>query len=293
MSLIIRVMLLVGLSLIFSGCEEGGVVSGRLVYTDRSNHLGEIDFTSDGGVRRFLYQGEGISTVSTLTEVDESRVIFDSCSMGNCDLKSLSLGDENVTHLREGRYPVYVRSHDSLFFFSDLEGVERWLVAAPLDDLSNVTKVAKAPIKSVKAGIVSQSMVTPVVPVSDEKVIFVGEDGWLWSYSFSNNVVARTKFKDCRPILWRKKESQLLCATWDMWEVFLLDLKSGYRMRLEELDDAHGFVYAEGSDSLVYGKMQPEYIILEAHDIFMYEFSSGKETRIYKDAYMAGGLWFD
>lgn len=291
---IFNVFLLVYIVLCMA-CHAGENMNakGQLVYTSGDGSINAIDFSSPDYNISLLYRSKEVAAIDHLTIVNNDAILFGECPIaGRCAIKQYSVGTGDSSFLRTGRLPGYISNHDRLFFYDRGPDGNSWLLSASLKNLNDAIKIiAKEPeLKTLPNGI-KQSITMPVIQISNDEILFVGEDGQLWRYNIANQELISMNISDCRPILWRERRNQLLCSDWDTWSLFLLDISTKNIIEMPELKGGYSFVYIPNSDSLVFGRTRSKYFVGEAYDIFQYSFVDKKENKIKKDSHIAAGVW--
>ena len=294
MNYFLNILLVSTLVLSICDADESVNINGQLIYTDGGSSVNAISWGSSGCRFSSLYKNEEISAIDHLTRVNSDAVLFGECNvMGDCVIRRYSLDAKQGGVIRTGRMPSYISNHDKLFFYDESFDGKKWLFMAPLGDVKNAEKIFEEPKWMTLPSGINQSVAMPVTQISNDEVIFVGEDRQLWLYDITNSELVPMDIGDCRPILWRNDRDQLLCSDWDTWDMFLLDIRSKGKVDLPGLKGAYGFVYIPSSDALIYGRTRSRFVVGEAYDIFFYSFSNQKEKRIKKDFHLAGGVWIE
>jgi len=267
--------------------------NGKFVFTDGSSTINAIDFSSSEFSTSTIFKSKEVGAINHLIRVDSNTILFGECPISReCVLRQYSIDVGKSEVLRTGRLPSYLPNHKRLFFYDKASDGSNWLYETALDNITEVKKVAKEPSKKVLPNGVKQSVSVPVVQVSNNEIIYVGDDKQLWLYNIIDKKRESTEIKNCRPILWREKHNQLLCSDWETWTPFLLDLNTKRKVKISELKEAYGFAYIKESDTLIYGKTRLKAMVDETYDIFLYSFQNKEEKRIKKNTHLASGVWF-
>lgn len=273
---------------------ENMKTKGKFVYTDGSSAINTIDFSSSDLHTSSLYKSIEVGSINHLTRISSNEVLFGECPItSKCIIKQKSIDHGEAVALRAGRLPSYILNHDKLFFYDTESDGSNWLFEIALNSKKGAVKIAKEPIKKTLPNGIKQSISIPVIQISNDSIVYVGEDTQLWQYNIVTKEKAPIKINDCRPILWREKYNQLLCSDWETWSPFLLDLNTKRKTEISILKGAYGFVYNMENDALVYGKTRLKAMVDEAYDIFLYSFIDKNEKRIVKDSHIATGVWLE
>lgn len=291
-----RIFVVLFCSIVFYAASTVGEtmsVNGKLIYTTGGGNINAINFNPDGFNALSLYKSVEVAAIDHLTRANNDTVLFGECPITEeCIIKQYSVDTGKSRSLRTGRLPSYIQNHNKLFFYDKATDGSNWLFVSPVKKLSDAIKITKEPKWKTLSNGIKQSITIPVIQISHDDIIFVGEDEQLWLYSMVDKKLVSMGIKDCRPTLWIGKHNQLLCSDWNTWSPFLLDLSTKRKIEISELKGAYGFVYVPESDALIYGRTRSKYFIGEAYDIFYYSFADKKENKIKNDSHMAAGVWF-
>jgi len=292
---LIKLILLTSFALSTS-CNAGEImnVEGQLIYTNGGRTINAINLDSSESKISSFYENKEIVHIEHLTMLNNNSILFSECTVtGDCIIKQYTVNTKQAKFFHSGRLPSYISNHDKLFFYDKFSDGNNWLFATSVKNINAMTKVAREPKWNTLPNGVSQPITIAVIQISNDEIIFVGEDKKLWKYNIANKELTSMNIGNCRPILWRERHNQLLCSDWDTWMPFLLDMNTKIKKEMPELKGAYGFVYIPSSDSIIYGRMRSSFIIGEAHDIFLYSFSDKKEKRIKKNSHVADGIWIE
>lgn len=265
---------------------------GTFVYTDGSSTIDMIDFSSPSLHASTLYRSAEIGSINHLTKENSDAIFFDECPIaGECTIKRLSIDHGKPEVFLKGRLPSYVPIHSKLFFYNTEADGSNWLYEISGNNKTNALKIAREPKNKTLPNGVKQTISMPVIQISNDNIVYVGEDAQLWIYNILYRKIIATKIIDCRPILWIEKHSQLLCSDWENWSLFLIDVNTKEKSELTNLNGAYGFSYDAESDALVYGRTRLKTMVDEGYDIFLYSIEEKKEKRVGKDRHIAAGVW--
>ncbi len=270
-------------------------IPGGLVYSSGGMDIEWISFETR--MPSVIYRNpENGATIDRLTKVTDEQFIFEECSgMGDCALKEFNLKTSTAKILRLGIKPTYIPESNSLFFYSVPNGgvKENWLFVVDKDIPNLPHKVAKAPTSN-DPQVSWVYSVTPVVRISPDEVLLVGEDHQLWIYRISRFDMSPTGIKNCLPQFIRSKTQQLVCYDAKTWDVYQIDLNTKRTEALPQLKGALGFVYIPKYDTVIYGKTRLYMLISETSDIWAYSFNTQEKIKIRSPhAYIASGFWLD
>ena len=262
-----------------------------MAFTTGGNGIKSVYLESPKSNKIFLYSGKENSTISHISKVSNDVLLFDECSYPEgCFIKKLEINTKQTKSLNLGRLPSYVPSHKKYFFYNSFPNGENWLSMASLDDFENAIKIAKEPKPKKLPNGINLPLAVPVIQISTDEIIFVGEDEGLWSYNIRNKNLQSLNIYNCRPILWREKTKQLLCFD-QQWDTFLLKISDQEKVELQKLKETYGHVYLPFSDSLIYGRTKSNFLFGESYDIYLFSFQNEKEKKILKNSHIANGVW--
>lgn len=270
-------------------------IKGRIIYTSGGKEVNTINISPSKSDALPLYKSvKNVATINYITKVNNNTLLFDECAVtGSCYIKrySMDVGQDDI--LFPGRLPSYILNHNKLFFYGESPDNQNWLYVISYEDESSSSKIIKEPKWRMLPNGIRQPVTIPVIQISKNEVLFVGEEEQLLKYNILNKKLIPTGINNCRPILWKEKTNQLLCSDWNTNMPFLLDIETLDKTDIQDLEGAYGFIYMPTSDSLIYGRTRLNFFIGEAYDIFHYSFANKKEERIIKNVHVAAGVWLD
>jgi hypothetical protein len=275
-----------------SACAQE-TLSGRLVYTAGGKYVKVIDLASQQSSS--LYEHPQTVLIQHVTQSAADRILFDECPFTEaCSLKELNLKSGQAKTLRVGQLPTYLVGTELVFFYGSADGkLDNTLFLAKMSALDAPLKIANAPAPKELPNGILLPLVTPVVPISSNEVVFLGEDQQLWIYRIAEAVLFPIGIRECRPQGWRSRTQQLLCYDWNTWEAYAIDLNTKRRERLPIPERSHGLFYISALDLLIYGKTRLYFFISETSDIFAYSFHSRRQITLQKHAHLASGVWLE
>lgn len=277
------------------GCRSNSAMelSGGLMYSSGSMYVEFVNLDSKKSSVMYKSIGNG-ATIGRLTKIGDKRFIFEEClGTGSCFIKEFNVASGVGKVIRQGIYPTYIAENDSVFYYNLPEAnKENWLLTSGEGGAGEPRKIAKAPISG-DSRIDWWYFVTPVVKVSPDEVVLVGEDRQLWVYQISKSTLIPTGITKCLPQFLRNRTQQLVCYNPDTFDIYQIDLKTKQTEQLPQLKGANGLVYVPEYDIVIYGKVRLHFLVSEVSDIFAYSFSTGKTTEIQSRAYLASGFWID
>ena len=275
------------LALCFAGsCTDKDMnIKGQLIYRDGGGSIEAIDLESPEFSKSLVYKNKTHTHINHVDKTSDATFLFSECDLGTCTIKQYSIDLGDIRELRVGLWPSYIRGHEKMFFYERGADDTKWLFMASMKDINEVSKIARKPEDE---GFTSLTM--PVIQVSPDEVIFIGEDSQLWSYNIKNSETTKTGAENCRPYLLRTKSNQILCKGQNTWAPYLLDMDKKEKIELPEREGAYSFVYLEQIDAFIFGRTRGV-VVAEIPELFLYSFTDKKETRIKKYAHMASGFW--
>jgi hypothetical protein len=163
-----------------------------------------------------------------------------------------------------------------------------------MDTLDSVRKVAKAPRIHENPNGFPYSWIAPVIQVSPDEVVFVGEDDAVWMYQISQSRMMPTGIRNALPEFWRSQTKQLVCYNWESKEFFQVDLKSKHSEKIPHFKRSYfGFVYIPKHDAVVFGTSRLYFLVSERFEIFAYSFSSGEKVKLLSRNSISRGIWLN
>lgn len=263
-------------------------LSGRLVYTNGGGEIWELKLkTLQSSV---LYEKKGVS-IDTISLTGQNRLIFGECALdGPCMIREYDLETKGSRTLGEGAMPTYVRKWNTVFYYRREEGQER-LFASEINHLESGKEIAKAPSPLTTTQGNTIRIASPVVSVSNDGVVFLGEDRHLWIYDLSVSQLRRTSIDGKTPVAWRSRKRLLIChnLNFDGW--YQLDLNSTQAATLPEVETGTvDLVYVEKYDAVVL--LRPSWAP-DQYNLVMYHFGSGTHTELQKRTYLRSGVWLE
>lgn len=263
-------------------------LSGRLVYTNGGGEIRELELKT--GHSSVLYEKKGVS-IDTISRTEQNRLIFGECALdAPCMIKEQDLATKGSRSLGVGAMPTYVGKWNTIFYYRREEGQER-LFAAEISQLDRGKEIAKAPSPLTTNKGNTTRITSPVVSVSDDQVVFVGEDRHLWIYDLSVSQLRRTGIDGKNPVAWRSRRKLLIChnLNFDGW--YQLDLNSMQATTLPEVQTGIvDLVYIEKYDAVVFLTTS---WVPDQYNLVMYYFGTGKQTELQPKTYLRSGVWLE
>lgn len=289
----LTLMLLACLSLFAEGAMSETVkLSGQLVYSAGSNDISLIE------LRSLKYYSLGLfstDSINHLTKLSDRVILFEDCTgirKPNCLLREFDIDAKTSSTLRSGYLPTYIPESKTLLFYDLDEGSgQKWLYVADMRTPSIAQKSAKAPADMVLPNSLTYPLITQPLQISNDEVIFVGEDQDLWIFQISNSKLTPTGIKASAPYVWRKRTQQLISYNWKSQEFYQITLKTGHAEKLPQLKGASGLVYLPNDDVIIYGKSRMRMLISETYDIFAYSFNTKKEIKLRARSHISSEVW--
>lgn len=283
--------LLLGMMLV-SGCHKIEQVNGKLIYLDGGSRIKILALKSGDEDGSTLYEGRSVSVIESLIDMGEG-LLFGECDYEGCSIRVYSFLTNGSSIERSGRYPAYLSSRDRLFFYEKESDGKAWLFMSALKSKRDVIRIAReAEDKTLPNGM-RRMISAPPIPISENEILFVGEDADLWVYNADSGLSKSLHVGGCRPYVWMSVSNQILCKDTESWDSFLLNLATKKKEIISSLHEASGFIYVSSSDALVYVKRRSTWLIGETHDLYWYSISEKYEQLIRRNVYLSGGVWRD
>lgn len=278
----------------FGGIESDSMkLSGRLVYSSGKNQIDLIKLDGFGidGVGQFSSD----DYINYFTLLSDGQILFENCAWNrkqNCLLMKFDMDAKKTSFLRSGYLPTYISEAQAILFYDlDEKSGQKWLYIADLKNPFISKKIAKAPADKILPNGLNYPLATQPVQISNDEIIFVGEDSALWIFQISSAKLRSTGIKESIPRLWRKRTQQLICYDLKTQEFYQISLMTGDIEKLPQLKGAYGLVYLPNDDAIIYGKSHANMLISEKYDMFVYRFDTKKEIKSRDDVFISSGLW--
>lgn len=273
-------------------------LTGCLVYADRGKNIRKIDLKTLR--HEVLYEGPGnVTSIDHFSKTGPDKFLFEECNglrTPNCLLMEFDLTNRTVSILRSGRMPTYIAERDSVFFYDRIkDDGEQWLLVARRGAMDAATEVAKAPGVITFPNGLGFFPGGPVVQVSTDEVVFVGEDWRLMIYDMANGQVRSTGLNHKSPRIWRSQTQQLIARDWETKAFYQINLKKGDVKKLPQLGRRvhSGLGYLPEYDTLIYSMPRFSFIYWhETSDIFAYHYKTEKKVKLLPHGSISSGIWW-
>ncbi len=269
-------------------------LSGKLIYANGTNIIRSLDLST---LKHEILHKEPFGIfINNLSKITETRFIYQDCDgtrKPGCLLQEFDIENKSVKTWRSGHIPTYVKESNSIFFYESAPDTgEEWLFVVNLEAIGNAKKVMRAPSTHKTQNGIPYSYKGPVVQISPDQVIFVGEDDGIWIYQISNSKLISTDIKNIRPIFWLDKTKELIGYNWESKGIVRYDLKSKRIEQLPQFKASSGFVYIPNYDTVISWEGRLHFFISERFDIFSYHLGSGERMKIVPNHHISSGIWF-
>ncbi|WP_124327435.1 hypothetical protein [Desulfonema ishimotonii] len=262
-------------------------LSGKLIFTC-GNGLCSLDLNSLSIKEIIKYKGP--MALQTSVSLFDDKVLIDSRGR----LKKIDLITGGEQDLFAGEYPYYAATHDYLFFY-------RW---------SNENKTRKLVAKKMKAGTELVTLTiymkpfkindlfierVPPVQISDDEVLFIGNDFSLNCYNMATGESVSLGIKNIQPFIYRSKTGQVLCFDYSniRWLLFSPDDKN-----TTYIDDPPLFytpvAYIPDKDIMIYttDELSPSGLE-EISFVMAFDFESGIKKKLIHGQGTFGAVWIN
>jgi len=276
-----------------------GHLTGCLVYTNGGKDIQQIHLSTLA--HEVLYQGRSaIVSTNHFTKIGHDKLLFEQCDglrTPNCLLMEFDLTKRTISTLRSGKMPTYIAETDSIFFYDRTkDDGELLLFVVRRATIDDAVKVAKAPKRITSPNGLGFFPGGPVVQISSDEVVFMGEDQGLWIYNMVNGKMGSIGIKHKSPRAWRGQTQQLIAQDWGGDKAFYsIDLKRGDIERLALPDRTYhsSLVYIKEYDMLIYSRTRFSLFYLhETSDIFAYHYKIGKKVKLLPHDNVRSGIWW-
>ncbi|MCP3928644.1 MAG: hypothetical protein GY705_06035 [Bacteroidetes bacterium] len=231
-------------------------------------------------------------------------------------LTEISLTTKETTQIAEGVKPLHSSKFDMLFFYSKSKnGV--WLTSKKGNQ---ERKLMKAPMPFTKwtksHELYAEFIESAPIKISDDMILFVGENRNLWVYNIKNNELKDSGITNCTPRAYRTSKEEIVCESFMNRTYFLLPFSEkmypilplsfygktfvttgkGQYVKMEELPipkHSASFVYIPKHDVLAYTTSKGKFPFGERYPIEIYDFQSHKTQEILSSHSYQSGVWLE
>lgn len=182
-----------------------------------------------------------------------------------------------IRPLRSGAMPRFMRDHRLLFFWQT-QGSTEDLYKLSIGQSDNAMKIANGPSTNSFKDWITDTRRGPVAAMSNDDVLFLGNDLYVWRYNLTKSALTRTDVRNCGPKGWRIATQELICGRGSN-EYFTIRLDGRNSRYLKTLSGARGLFYVPELDSAFYAKEWGSVLRLTASatSIRAYDFKTEKE----------------
>ncbi len=258
-------------------CSKWGEtgLKGKLLYSCNTTHLYRLDLSSLN--EDIIYQENDFYFICYLTSVSNQKIVFSGKQPGSTYvLRLLDLLDNKVKTLREGFSSTYMAKHNVLFFYVRHEPFtfkdSMDLYVGKLDSLENSTLICQLGKPAIGSYSINE---TPVVQISEDKIVFHGINNMIYEYDYSTGEISETGLRNLYPIAWREKTGELICGDLKGEDFFLANLPNKKVQPINLGKETMGWTYIKEYDILLYSQK-----IIEWGIIYSYNFSNTKNERL-------------
>ena len=269
-------------------------LSGYLIYTGGTKNIKALDLRTME--TETLYESiHNVALFPRITKITDNKFIFDEFPITeNHFLKEFDIKSKIATNLREGHLPTYIPESNNVFFYDTLkDSKEKWLYVSTLDAIGTARRVTKAPKPRKLPNGISYRLLAPVIQISSDEVVLVGEDKQLWIYNISESDLRKTGIINCFPKIWRNKTQQLICYDWELREYCQINLKTKHREELPQLKGTFDIIFIPKYDTLLYGKARVHFLISERYDVYAYNITNKKEIKFKSHTFLGSAIWVE
>lgn len=154
------------------------------------------------------------------------------------------------------------------------------------------------------------------IEISDDMIVFVGENRNLWAYNIKNNELKDSGITNCTPRAYRTSQKEIICEAFMNRTYFLLPFSEkdfpilplssygkawvkkgrGNNVKMEELPIpkySASFVYIPKHDVLAYTTSKGKFPLGERKPIEVYDFISHETQEIISNHSFRSGVWLE
>ncbi len=264
-------------------------LSGKLIFTCRSN-LCCLDLNSLSLKNITRYEDEFFSLQTSVTLFNDDVLIE-----RKSRIKMIDLATGREKDLFAGVNPHYVPSHDILFFY-------RW--SKNLVTRSLMAKEMKADIKPfiimtfINRFKINDIFVETVPPVqiSDDEVLFIGNDFKLTCYNMVTGNLESFEIKNIQPFIYRSKTDQVLCLDYNTlrWLLFSPKNKKITYIYIDTPLYYKPITYIPDKDILIYtGTELAPSGLDEINFVMAFDFENGTKKKLVHRQGTFGAVWIN
>lgn len=234
-------------------------------------------------------------------------------------IKSFNLKTMQVSEVTKGVKPYFNEQYSKLLYYDKI-GSETWLCSKIGEKINKINLAPMPFTKWTKSfEMFGERIETSPIPVSNNIVVFVGNNRNLWMYNVTSEEVKDTGISNCIPRVFRTNKNQLLCESFSDRIYYLVPISAnsfdklplssyeknglfikgidGNALKIEILPipkHSASFVYIQKNDALIYGTAKGSLIPFgERYPIMAYDFSKKKTQEILPSFSYESAVWVD
>lgn len=265
-------------------------LSGKLVYVS-GNELCSLDLHTFK--RKSILTGAIVNSSIAKTDNVEFVIVSDQGI-----LKEVNIETGVASNIAKGRMASYLGKHKALFYYKKEEDGREWLVVKHGD---KEQKIQESPLPfsnkykkdDNKMAIYNEYIQKPAVAISENVILFVGENRNLWTYNFETKIMKDTMVTNCIPHAFRTKTGHIICEEFAARKYSLLSLEDNSVETLPIPEHSASFAYIPANDLLVYSTTKWKFPLSERYPVEIYNFSTSKIKEILNDQIMQSAIWIE
>jgi len=217
-------------------------------------------------------------------------------SEGDLNLRLIDLKTGSFEIVGKGRMPSCLKKYEAFFYYEKDSagkfGIDEMLVCKMEGEKIFIQKSPK-PIKIRKdfgrgVEVFYEYPQSPAVPISDESIVFLGENNNVFSFSAADKSIKDMGISNCVPRAFRSKTEELLCQTFGEENYYLYGLELGNITPLAIPVAGDDFGYSAVDDSFVFSTIKGTLSFRERRALVLYDCDRGKMVEIFPDRFVYG-----
>lgn len=285
----ITIFLLLSLS---KQAKRKSQLSGKLYYAV-SNNIMEFDFETKK--RNKLFEAPFYTLFNYASKFSNEKIIYQVLSSDEgSPIQSFNLTDKRFESIAEGTYPTYIKSANTLFYYKyknkkDTVSLYMKYLSGNSDEIVITESTKRQSLEHGKPSHVN--IVNPVVPISNNEVIFINIDRKLEIYNYQKRMLRKTNINNLIPCVWRSKTNSLICRHIGKLDYFEVNINNSSVKNIHNLNSVTGnILYISDYDCLIYSKYRN---YSKRSDVYVFWLSdNNKEDKLWSNDHIASSVWF-
>lgn len=268
------------------------LTSGKIYYAV-SNRIMEFNLKTETKSKVFEAPHYTLFNYASLRGTD--KIIFEVLTADKGDpIQSFNINNKQFESIVDGFKPTYINGSNTLYYYKYKDKRDTiMLYMMRLDDNRKeilITEGTKA--QNTEPGdSFYVNAVYPVVPISNNEVIFINIDRELEIYNDQKKELQKTGIKDFIPFAWRSKTNTLICQHIDDRAYYEVNIHNSSKKKIPNLNRVtDNLLYIPDCDCLIYSKYR-RYSLSERADIYVHWLSNNKEDKLWSSDRIMSAIW--